>query len=218
MTQHARILVAISVLAFAACSSGSHAKASSPPAAPTAATETVLAIGGSATEGDGVRDRLQDAWPYIVFRDDLPSSAAFVNGALDDATVAHALATQAPLAKELKPDIVEIWLGADDLVAATPIEAFTLTFTRLVETLRADGSRRILIGDLPAAYGTRTPQYNIAIHEITTTTHSELVPLAPLPVTLAPTDGLSPQPDEPAHRLIAAAFAREITRAPRSRP
>ena len=134
--------------------------------APSQAGETVLAIGSSATEGDGVRDRLQDAWPYLVFRESLPASAVFVNGALDDATVAHALASQAPLAKELKPDIVEIWLGADDLRAGTPIAAFTAEYTQLVDTLRADGSGRILIADLPAAYGSRASAYNAAIHAV----------------------------------------------------
>ena len=48
----------------------------------------MLAIGGSATEGDGVRDRLVNAWPYLVFHQALPVSAIFVNGSLDDATVA----------------------------------------------------------------------------------------------------------------------------------
>jgi GDSL-like Lipase/Acylhydrolase family len=218
MTHRNSILAAVSMLTLAACSAGSHSKASAPTTAPAAATETVLAIGGSATEGDGVRDRLRDAWPYIVFRDDLPASAAFVNGALDDATVAHALATQAPLAQELNPDLVEIWLGADDLLAATPIPAFTFTFTHLVEMLRADGSRRILIGDLPAAYGSRAVFYNSAIHAVVSTTHSELVSLANASITLEPTDGLSPQPDAASHRVIAAAFAHEIAQGQGNHP
>ncbi len=213
-----RAPAAAALVMLAACSSGSHGAAPAHSIAPSAVRETVLAIGGSATEGDGVRDRLQDAWPYIVFRDDLPALAAFVNGALDDATVAHALTTQAPLAKELKPEIVEIWLGADDLLAATPIPSFTLAFTRLVETLRADGAQRILVADLPTAYGALAAQYNVAIHSVITATHGELVSLATARVTLAPTDGLTPQPDEASHRLVAAAFAREIARGQSSRP
>ena len=202
----------VSVIAVAACSGGSHTKAGPTANASTGPTRTVLAIGSSATEGDGLADRLQDAWPYRVFRDAFPISTAFVNGALDDATVAHALADQAPLAVELKPDLVEVWIGADDLRASTPIPVFTLTFTRLVAALRAAGSRRILIADLPAAYGSRASSYNAAIHSVVASTHAELVSLANAVITLAPTDGLPPQPDAASHRAIAAAFARSIAR------
>jgi hypothetical protein len=202
----------VAIVALAACSSGAHARSIPAPATANQAGETVLAIGSSATEGDGVRDRLQDAWPYLVFRESLPPSAVFVNGALDDATVAHALTSQAPLAEELKPAIVEMWLGADDLRADTPIATFTAEYTQLVETLRADGSGRILIADLPAAYGARASAYNAAIHAVVAATGAELVSLASTDITLAPTDGLPPQPDTASHRLIAAAFAHQIAR------
>jgi lysophospholipase L1-like esterase len=202
----------VSMIIVAACSGGSHTNAG--PTANTTAgpARTVLAIGSSATEGDGVPDRLQDAWPYLVYRDAFPIPTAFVNGALDDATVAHALAYQAPLAQETRPDLVEVWIGADDLRAATPIPVFTLTFTRLIEKLRAAGSRRILVADLPAAYGNRAGSYNTAIHSVVASTHAELVSLANALITLAPTDGLPPQPDAASHRAIAAAFERSIAR------
>ena len=206
------IAFAVGAMLIAAACSGAHSKTAPRTTTSAGPTETVLAIGSSATEGDGVRDRLQNAWPYVVFRESLPSSAAFVNGALDDATVAHALASQAPLAKELKPDIVEMWLGADDLRSGTPLAVFESGYTQLIDTLRADGSRRILVADLPRAYGSRAPGYNAAIHAVVANTHSELVSLANAAITLAPTDGLPPQPDTASHRIIANAFAAQITR------
>jgi lysophospholipase L1-like esterase len=199
------VLVTLTVIAASGCSASKHGDAVVP-ATNAGPTVTVLALGGSATEGDGVRNRLQQAWPYLVFHDALPLSAVLVNGALDHATVASAITSEAPLAAELKPDIVEVWLGADDLLAATPIPSFTVSFTKLVNALRTTATTRVLVGDLPAAYGSNAAHYNDAIHAVVTDTHAELVPLAQTVITLVPTDGLAPQPDTASHRAIATAF------------
>jgi hypothetical protein len=102
------VLVVLAFVTLAACSSGSRS-AKPPTSEPsTGPAITVLALGGSATEGDGVRNRLRDAWPYLVFETAFPRSTVFVNGALDDASLQHALTAQAPLAAQLKPDVIEI--------------------------------------------------------------------------------------------------------------
>lgn len=200
----------LSLLALTACSSGS--KTAKGPAATSSNARplTVVALGGSATEGDGVPDRLREAWPYLVFDQAFPLSTVFVNGALDDATVAHAIAAQVPLATQLKPDVMEVWLGADDVGSATPIPEFTAEFTQLLALLRATGKGRIIVADLPLAFGGAVPAYNTAIHAVVAEAHAELVSLAHAPITLAPTDGLTPQPDARSHRLIADAFEKQI--------
>jgi lysophospholipase L1-like esterase len=212
MTRRHLILTIAALVALAACSTGSK-KGKGPPSAPsTGPAVTVLALGGSATEGDGVPDRLRDAWPYLVFQTAFPRSTIFVNGALDDATLQHALITQAPLAAQLKPDVVEVWLGADDVTARTPIPLFSAEFHQLLELLHSSGARRILVGDLPSALGS-TSLYNTAIHAEVAATHAELVSLANTTITVAPTRGLTPQPDAASHRLIAKAFERRIAQA-----
>jgi hypothetical protein len=173
----------------------------------------VLALGGSATEGDGVRDRLRNAWPYLVFHTAFPRSTILVNGALDDATLQHALTGQAPLAAQVKPDVVEVWLGADDVTARTPISLFRTEFGQLLALLQPSGARRVLVADLPTALGD-IASYNAAIHAEVAAAHAELVSLANATITVAPTDGLAPQPDAASHRLIAAAFERQIARGP----
>jgi lysophospholipase L1-like esterase len=210
MSRLARAAAAFAAsILFATACSASH-KAAGPAATNAGPAQTVLAIGGSATEGDGVRDRLAQAWPYLVFHEAFPLSTVFVNGSLDGATVARALEAQAPLATELQPDVVEVWLGADDLMAATPVAEFTRGLTNLVATLRSAGSHRILIADLPAAYGTGAGAYNAAIHQVVRSSHAQLVPLAAAQIALVPTDGLPPQPDAASHRVVAAAFAKAI--------
>jgi lysophospholipase L1-like esterase len=206
------VLVIVALVALTACSTGSKS-AKGPAASPsTGPAITVLALGGSATEGDGVPDRLRDAWPYLVFQTAFPRSTIFVNGALDNATLQHAITAQAPLAAQLKPDVVEVWLGADDVTARTPITLFRSEFHQLLELLHASGARRILVADLPPALGNTAP-YNTAISTEVAAAHAELVSLANTAITLEPTDGLTPQPDAASHRLIAAAFERRIAQA-----
>jgi lysophospholipase L1-like esterase len=205
------IVAVVVFVALAACSPGSKARKGPPSAPSTGPVVTVLALGGSATEGDGVRDRLRNAWPYLVFRTAFPRSTVFVNGALDDATLQHAITTQAPLAAQLKPDVVEVWLGADDVTAATPITLFRSEFRQLLDLVHSSGARRILVADLPPALG-NVASYNTVIHAEVANASAELVSLATTAITVAPTDGLRPQPDAPSHQLIAAAFERQIAK------
>ena len=197
---------------LASCGGGSSSAKVPAESSPSSRALTVYAIGGSATEGDGVPDRLRDAWPYLVFHNAFPASTVFVNGALDNATVRNAIGAQVPLAAQLKPDVVEVWLGADDLVAATPIPEFTSNFTELISALQSAGAGRIIVADLPRAFGAAVPAYNAAIHTVVSRAHVELVPLASAGITLVPTDGLPQQPDAASHKLIAAAFEKEIAR------
>jgi lysophospholipase L1-like esterase len=172
---------------------------------------TVLAIGGSATEGDGIPNRLHDAWPYRVFHDAFGRATTFVNGAIDDATVANALSLQVPLAAELKPDVVEVWLGADDIVSGTSTAAFESGLASVVDALHADGAKRVLVADLPAAYGARVPAFNDAIHRVVKRTGADLVPLASARIKLT-TGGGTAEPDTASHAAIAAAFGRQLQR------
>ena len=84
------------VIVLTACSTGSRSTKGPTSAPSTGPVITVVALGGSATEGDGVRDRLRNAWPYLVFRTAFPRSTIFVNGALDEATLQHALDDTGP--------------------------------------------------------------------------------------------------------------------------
>ena len=194
------------LLLLAACSGGG--KKSVLPGAKDEPVQTVLAIGDRATEGDGIPDRLHNAWPYLVYNDRVPRSAVFVNGALDDATVASVLEEQTVLARELKPDVVEMWIGADNLREGTPPGAFATGLTVAIDTLRSYGTRRIVVADLPIAYGDVTA-YNAEIQRVVSETKTELVPLHRVEVTLN-----QDQPDTASHRRIADTFAAQIRRQP----
>jgi GDSL-like Lipase/Acylhydrolase family len=207
-----RVGVALVLLVLAAACSSNHAVSNARPAQ-SAPPVKLLALGGSATEGDGVPDRLQDAWPYLVFREALPESSTFVNAATDDGRAVIALNEQVPLAAEIKPDIAAVWIGSDDVRAATALSDFRFAFTRVVDDLRAQGARRVLVGTIPTTFGA-VGAYNDIIRSVARSQHAEVVELVNAPVHLTETDALAEQPDRASHRVIADAYERAIRRTP----
>jgi len=209
-----RAALLLLVLILAACASGAHNNAAIPGEASRGPTQTLVTFGGSATEGDGVRDRLRDAWPYLVFDAALPQGTVLVNAALDGATVKNAIAAQLPVANETHPHIAAVWLGADDLVAHTPIPHFKAALVQFIGALKRLGVRRILVANLPKSYGPGARPYNDAIEQVVYANAVEPVDLSALDIPLRPVDGLPPQPDATGHRLVANAFEQALRAQP----
>ena len=65
-----------------------------------------------------------------------------------------------PLAQEVKPQVVAVWLGIDDLAQHTPIDQFASELRDLIDELRATGAQRILVADLPRVFGAGALSYN----------------------------------------------------------
>ena len=199
-------------LLLGACSSGKASTASST-AEHAGPPTSFVSLGGRATEGDGVRDRLHNAWPYLVFHHALPEATQFVNMATDDGRAAIAITEQVPLASDLKPDIAALWIGPDDVRAQTPVSEFQFAFGRVVDDLRAAGAQRVLVGTIPKAFGNVDP-YNAVIRAVARSSHAEVVELENANIHLQAVNGLPPQPDTASHRVIADAFARVISAKP----
>ena len=199
------------VLVLSGCTAGTHRSPGLARAVNAKAT-TLLTIGGSATEGDGLPDRLHDAWPYLFFDEAFPVSTSLVNAALDDATVKNAQADQVPLAQEVRPQVVAVWLGIDDLAEHTPIDQFASELRALIEELRATGAQRILVADLPRVFGVGAVSYNAAIRRVVQSTNATLVELENAAISLVPSRGLADQPDAAAHRVIVSAFEQALKR------
>ena len=197
------VLLASACATQRAASSGADTSANAPGI-------TLLTIGGSATEGDGVADRLRDTWPYLLLNDTLTPNDHLVNGALDGATAANALAEQAPLAAQTHANTVAIWIGYDDVLAHTPVRSFATDFESLVQEVQAAGAQRVLVADLPLAFGGDSAAINDAIRSIASATNAHLVELANTHVPLAPSDGLASQPTTQGQRAVADAFERVL--------
>ncbi len=211
MTRHRAAVAALICLvcSLAACSGGTTATAP-PRSTGNARPTTLLTIGGSATEGDGLTDRYREAWPYLLFHHAFPLSTTLVNAAVDGATAANVQAQQVPLVGDVQPDVVAIWLGIDDLSERTPIATFRTGLTATIEQLRANGARNILIADLPKAYGD-VGQLNTAIRIVVRSTSTTLVELEQAAIVLAPDRRFPAEPDAASQQMIASSFERALT-------
>ena len=206
------VLVLLAVLT-PACARASDSS-SSTSAAPAGPPFSFVSMGGSETEGDGLTDRIRAAWPYVFFRETLPRETTFVNAAIDDSTLEHALTDQVPLVEENRPDLVAIFLGVDDLREHTPLDTFRTRLDEIMTRVDRAGVKRVLIGLLPAVYGADAPEYNGAIRNVAGAHHAVLVPLEDAAVTFSPgTDGITRNPDAASQRLIADKFGTAYERA-----
>jgi hypothetical protein len=172
--------------------------------------QTVVALGGTDTQAENLPDRLNDAWPYRTFRDAFPVSTVFVNGAVAEATAAEARRAQLPIVRELQPDVVLMWIGAEDMRFGTKPSAFARDLSRVVSGVQAAGVDRVLVGNLPAEYGDSARSYNNAIRHVVRETGAELVELDRERITLVDKPGFPPELDVAGHRVVAEAFGRRI--------
>lgn len=132
------------LLVLAACSDGSVA-----PVAERAPgrREVYVAIGNGETAGNGVRNRIRDAWPQIVFRTDLPRATVFTNFGTNDASVESAFAEQLAPALALEPTIATVHLTEDTFLTRDPV-GYERNLTRLVRQLQRGGRTEVVVGNL----------------------------------------------------------------------
>lgn len=133
------------LLVLAACSDGSVVA----PVAERAVgrREVYVAIGNGETAGNGVRNRIRDAWPQIVFRTDLPRATVFTNFGTNDASVESAFAEQLAPALALKPTIATVHLTEDTFLTRDPV-AYERNLMRLVRQLQRGGRTEVVVGNL----------------------------------------------------------------------
>jgi lysophospholipase L1-like esterase len=191
----AALTVASAVVTLATgCSGGSSTEA---PDAPTAAPpQTYVAVGASESVGIGADRPLVDAWPRVLYRTALDRNTVFVSAGVEGSTVADALDEQLPLALELRPTLVTVWLNVNDLAAGVPVATYERQLSQLVQALRRNDRARVLVANAPpldqlpvyqALAGTRFPPpdevrelvaaYNAAIERITDAQGADLVDL-----------------------------------------
>jgi acyl-CoA thioesterase I len=176
------------------CSSGSSVEA--PDAEPAAPPQTYVAVGASESVGVGAERPLVEAWPRVLYRTALDRNTVFVSLGVEGSTVAEALDEQLPLALELRPTLVTVWLNVNDLAAGVPVDDYQQQLTALVRALRQDGRARVLVANTPpvdqlpiyqALAGSRFPPpdearalvtaYNEAVEHVADAEGAELVDL-----------------------------------------
>jgi lysophospholipase L1-like esterase len=173
----------------------------------TEATSTLLIMGSAASIGDQLDEPLQDSWPRVFYREAFPRATVLVNAAGRSSTVLDAQRDQLPLAQELRPDVVAIWLGQADLVIGTPVALFETELATLVQRVRETGAR-VLLANLTAhgASAARTAAFNDAVADVARAQDATLVDLFHTRISTLATVNDTFAPDVAGHRAIARAF------------
>ena len=123
------------VLVATACSGGSSGNSRAAPSNAGTA-QTLLVVGTGNALGDTLDDPLRDDWPRVVYLDAFPRATVFVNAAERDATVASALSRQVPIAQELMPETVLVWVGVNDMDRGVSPTTFEASMTALLRALK----------------------------------------------------------------------------------
>lgn len=122
-----------------------------------------VAIGAS----DGVSvgaDRPSDGWVQRVYAR-MPQGTTLVNLSVSGSLAAEALTEQLPAAVQARPDIVTVWLAANDLRAGVPLPTYIHHLDTMLGSLRATGAD-VYVGNLPnlAALPGIPAEYRVTVY------------------------------------------------------
>jgi lysophospholipase L1-like esterase len=113
-----------------------------------AATVQYVAIGASDAYGTGTTNPATDNWPAVLART-LGPSLQLTNLGIPGATVSLALRDEAPLAAEIQPRLVTVFLGINDLIDGVDTPTFAREFALLLDTLRDETHAILYVANLP---------------------------------------------------------------------
>lgn len=137
------------LLVVVACSGSAGAAARPPRPVPLVDAHVYVAIGASETLGVGSLEPAAQAWTSVFYRTALPPSALFYNLGEVGATTQQALKDELPVALGLHPDLVTVWLNADDLIHGVSAADYGAQLDRLLAALADAGAARLLVANTP---------------------------------------------------------------------
>ena len=141
----ARVLLAIllSLLAFAvACTT------ESPSARTDDLTPLYVAIGASESVGTGARNPAVEGWvPQLHAR--MPKGTRLANLGIGGLKTRQAVEQTLPVAVDLRPTTVTVWLAVNDLVSGVPLESYRADLDLLLGTLRRETRARVYVANIP---------------------------------------------------------------------
>ncbi len=117
-------------------------------AAPAPKPLTYVAIGASDTVGVGAGSPESESWPAVLWRQ-LPPGSKLVNLGVSGTLLHEAIEQQAPVAVDMNPDLITVWLSVNDYTGRVRLEQYESDLDRLLEQLRSQTGAVILVGNLP---------------------------------------------------------------------
>ena len=153
--RHLRTALIAGVAGIVASGCAGSATSVTPPAETHVHPYTYVAIGGSESVGYDANDPVRQAFPVLLDQE-LPHQTAFYDLALPDASAGDVLAHQEAAAIALRPDLVTVWVGIDDLEQGVSPSVFGSELRDIVAPIRARRAQVLLANLEPI---TEAPTY-----------------------------------------------------------
>lgn len=106
------------------------------------------AVGASETAGWGAGNFRTESWPRVLLDLALPDFK-LVNLGLPGATVDRAIERELPRLRRAQPDIVTVWLNANDILQGVTPARYKRDFNRLLRHIKRTKPDQILVANTP---------------------------------------------------------------------
>lgn len=140
-----RILIAVllSLAAFAAACT-----AEAPAGSNEDRTPLYVAIGASESVGQGARNPESEGWvPQLHAK--MPRGTRLANLGIGGLKTGQAVEQALPVAVDLRPTTVTVWLAVNDFASGVPLESYRADLDLLLGTLRRETRARVFVANIP---------------------------------------------------------------------
>ena len=107
-----------------------------------------VAIGASDSVGVGARDPGNDGWVPQLHRK-MPQGTRLANLGISGLKTHQAVEQVLPVAVDLKPSVVTVWLAVNDIAGGVPLEQYQADLDILLGTLARDTRARVYVANVP---------------------------------------------------------------------
>lgn len=143
-----RLLAVVAVVGFGVAGCSSDPKPFVPAPVAASAVFNFAIIGDSASAfRDGLAYR--EFWSSQFARDAMPQTATMYTLSGRFNTAGNSVRRSVPLLSTVKPKVVVIWLGFDDLSEQTDAGEYGRDVLQVVQASRDEGAETVLVGTLP---------------------------------------------------------------------
>ena len=118
------------------------------PHTPSESAPVYVAIGASDSVGTGARNPPAEGW-VSVLHSRMPAGTRLVNLGIGGLQMSQALDQVLPVAVDVDPSVVSVWLGVNDFAADVSLDAYRAGLDALLRGLRQDTSAQIYVANLP---------------------------------------------------------------------
>jgi len=146
------IATMIGLVSLAACTdsdtrgSSNRGTGESEPTPPPAGV--YAAVGASETAGWGAGNFRTESWPRVLLDMALPDFK-LVNLGLPGATVERAIERELPKLERAEPDVVTVWLNANDILQGVTPARYKRDFNQLLRRIKRTDPEQILVANTP---------------------------------------------------------------------